>query len=259
MEENKHCAGGPSGRSKCVCGAAPFLIGVAVALAFGWWVFPGLLFSKQSQPFFFSHAIHKEQKACADCHTLREDGSFGGFPKLETCMECHQDSLLTAEPDANATPAEVAAYKAEKTFVEEYVIPGKEVPWVAHQKQPDNVFFSHSAHFQKCYTCHLTMKGRLNLGTPADPEKLCMTCHPSLAELDKNIPVQKNMLTGYSSTTKKMWECEKCHANPGHFSNDGVELPQGADHSVAGKLRSVNPHVQKGRTAANNACYTCHK
>jgi hypothetical protein len=128
------------------------------------------------------------------------------------------------------------AYEAEKAFIADYVLTGKEVPWLAHQKQPDNVFFSHAAHFQKCYKCHLTMRGKQDIGTPQNPQKLCMTCHPSLTELDKGIPAERNMLTGYSKTTLKMWQCEQCHANPGHYYYDG-----------------------KGRTAANNACFTCHK
>ena len=237
MEKNTHGEQGgpcPSGRA---CGAAPFLIGVVMALAFGWWVFPGLLFSKQSQPFFFSHVIHAEKAgtACADCHSFRADGSFTGLPKLAACADCHQD-IQTPEPGAKSTPEEIAAYKSEKIFVEEYVRRNREVPWLVHQKQPDNVFFSHAAHFNKCYSCHLTMKGGHNLGVPADPQKLCMTCHPSVKALSRNIPVQKNILSGYSSTTMKMWECEACHAGPGHYYDDG-----------------------KGRTAANNACYTCHK
>lgn len=237
MEENKHGAGDASCRLKCACGVVPFLIGVAVALAFGWWVFPDLIYSKQSQPFFFSHSIHLDTAglSCADCHSFRADGSFAGLPDLASCAGCHQD-IMTAEPTADSTPKEKAAYEAEKVFVEEYVRTEKEVPWLVHQYQPDNVFFSHAAHFNKCYQCHLTMKGRLNLGTPDNPQKLCMTCHPSVEELDKNIAVASNVLTDYSKTTMKMWECERCHAHPGHFYNDG-----------------------KGRTAANNACYTCHK
>lgn len=237
MEENKNCTNGTAGRSSCVCGAAPFLLGAILALAFGWWVFPDLIFSKQSQPFYFSHKVHVDTAgiSCADCHSFREDGSFTGVPTLQTCASCHED-VVTAEPGPDSTKAEIAAYEAEKTFVEEYVKGGKTVPWLVHQKQPDNVFFSHAAHFEKCYSCHLTMKSRLNFGTPDNPQKLCMTCHPSLEELDKGIPVEKNVLTDYSRTTMKMWECEACHAHPGHFYNDG-----------------------KGRTAANNACYTCHK
>ena len=237
MEENKHGTGSQCCRSKCVLGVMPFLIGVLVALAFGWWVFPDMIYSKQSQPFFFSHSVHVGDAgaSCADCHSFRDDGSFVGFPTLETCAGCHEE-IMTAEPGPGASKQEIAAYEAEKVFVEEYVRAGKPVPWLTHQKQPDNVFFTHAAHFNKCYTCHLTMKGDLNFGSPENPQKLCMTCHPSLEELDKNIPVQVNWLSDYSRTTMKMWECEKCHAHPGHYYRFG-----------------------QGRTAANNACYTCHK
>ena len=109
MEKNKHGADDGACRCKCACGAAPFLIGVAVALAFGWWIFPGLLFSKQSQPFFFSHAVHIEKVGanCIDCHSFRKDGTFTGLPKLSACADCHQD-IMTAEPDEKSTPAEVA-------------------------------------------------------------------------------------------------------------------------------------------------------
>ena len=239
MEENKHCADGTSCRAKCALSAVPFLVGFVVALAFGWWVFPGLLFSDQAQPFYFSHSVHIETvgASCADCHTFREDGSWAGYPTLETCAGCHSD-IVTAEPGPDSTKEEIAAYEAEKIFVEQYVNTGREVPWATHQKQPDNVFFSHAAHFEKCYACHSTMKDDrgLNLGSVDSPDKLCMTCHPSLEELDRNIPVEVNALSGYSRTTMKMWECEQCHANPAHYYNDG-----------------------KGPTAANNACYTCHK
>jgi len=237
MEENKNCTGGKASRSSCICGAAPFLLGVIVALAFGWWVFPDLIFSKQSQPFYFSHNTHvdKAGMSCAGCHTFRADGSFTGTPTLSSCAACHAD-ILTPEPDDKSTKAEIAAYQAEKTFVNDYVRKGAPVPWQVHQMQPDNVFFSHAAHFMKCYDCHLTMKGKLNLGTPDNPDKLCMTCHPSIEQLEAGLPVQSNVLTGYSRTTMKMWECERCHAHPGHFYNDG-----------------------KGRSAANNACFTCHK
>lgn len=239
MEENKHCADGSTCRPKCSCGAAaPFLAGLIVALAFGWWVFPGQVFSEKPQPFFFSHKVHADAgKSCADCHSFREDGSFAGFPTLESCMECHADptSFMTAEPDAKSTHEERAAYEAEKTFLTEYVATGREIPWKAHQKQPDNVFFSHAAHFQKCFGCHSGMEGKL-MYSEEDPQNLCMNCHPSVEELDKGLAYKENALTKYSMRTMKMWECEKCHANPEHFYDDG-----------------------KGPTAANNACYTCHK
>jgi hypothetical protein len=236
MEEKKNCTCGPQGRKRLGV-AVPFLIGVVLALIFGWAIFPDLMFSDKKQPLFFSHETHTETAgmSCLDCHSFRDDGSFAGVPDVETCATCHQD-MMTAEPDKDSTPEQKAAYAAEKVLMEDYIQGGKELPWKIHQKQPDNVFFSHATHFKACFTCHLTMKGDKNLGTPEDPQRLCMTCHTPLDELNKNIPVQENVLTGYSRTTMKMWECESCHALPGHFYNDGT-----------------------GRTAANNACYTCHK
>ncbi|MDR1947177.1 MAG: cytochrome c family protein [Desulfovibrio sp.] len=237
MEENRHSADSATCRPKCISGLVPFLAGLVPALLFGWLVFPGLLFSKADEPFYFSHSTHltKGGATCADCHRFRDDGSFTGVPQRETCLSCH-DGILTPEPGPKATEVETAAYTAEKTFMEGYVKAVRDIPWVTHQKQPDNVFFSHAAHFSKCYTCHLTMKDKLSLGSPEDPQKLCMTCHPSTAELDKGQAPELNILTGYSRSTLKMSECERCHAHPGHFYDDG-----------------------KGRTVANNACYTCHK
>ncbi|MDR2124872.1 MAG: cytochrome c family protein [Desulfovibrio sp.] len=233
MEENKHSADGATCRLKCISGLAPFLAGLVPALLFGWLVFPGLLFTEAEQPFAFSHNVHltKAGATCADCHRFREDGSFTGIPQRETCVTCH-DGILTPEPAPNAAESESAAYTAEKTFIEDYVKVSKDIPWATYQKQPDNVFFSHAAHYAKCYTCHLTMKGRLSLGTPDEPQKLCKTCH---TWTEGQAP-EVNLLTGYSRDTMKMSQCEKCHAHPGHFYDDG-----------------------KGRTAANNACYTCHK
>ncbi len=240
MEENKHCADGSTGRPKCTCAAAaPFLAGLVVALAFGWWVFPGQVFSEKPQPFLFSHQVHVDAgKSCADCHSFREDGTFVGFPTLETCMECHADpdSPMTAEPGPDATREERAAYEAEVVFLKEYVAKEREIPWLAHQKQPDNVFFSHAVHFKRCFSCHGGQKGALHFTNTDAVANLCMNCHPSLEELDKGLLYEENALTGYSKRTMKMWQCEKCHAHPAHLYTNANR-----------------------RATANNACYTCHK
>ncbi len=237
MDENKHCEESQACRSKCCCNPLPFILGIAVALAFGWWVFPGMLYGQKEQPIFFTHKTHVETAglSCDTCHSFAADGSFTGLPRLDACNSCHagMDALQTPEPDSAETRR---AREAEVDFIKNYVMTGQEVPWIVHQKQPDNVFFSHAAHYKRCFSCHLTMKGDLNLGTPENPQRLCQTCHPSLEELDKQPPVGVNVLTGYSKTTMKMATCENCHAHPGHFYNDG-----------------------KGRAFANNACFTCHR
>jgi len=160
-------------------GIMPFLVGIAAALILGWWIFPHVLFSEHNQPFTFGHRSHLEQDLeCTYCHHYREDGSFDGVPGLESCVsaDCHAEIIA-------GTPA-------EKTFVNEYVKPGKEVPWKVYQKQPDNVYFSHIAH----------------------REYDCVRCHPDLEQTDSLPAVSRNKLTGYSRWTMTMDECERCHA-----------------------------------------------
>jgi hypothetical protein len=236
MEETKNCTKGSAGRSSWIYGAGAFFFGLVIALAFGWGIFPDLLFRTRTQPIAFNHILHADTQeiSCFTCHSFLEDGSFAGLPTKETCAACHQEP--PPEPAAGASGEEQESYAKRKLLTTVYIQGDKVLSWEAHQRQPDNVFFSHAAHYKACFTCHLTMKGDLNMGTPEDPRRLCMTCHPSVQELTENIPVQENILTGYSRTTMKMWKCESCHAFPGHFSNDGA-----------------------GRTVANNACYTCHK
>lgn len=208
MEEKQKSGG-------ILASAAPFILGLVLALTFGWWIFPGLLFSAKQQPVAFKHSTHTELKDCGDCHYLRDDGSWAGFPSTETCAECHMD------PQGDS--------KAELEYIRDYVEKEKEVKWLVHQYQPDNVFFSHAAHkIQDCAVCHLEWDPEQN--DKFNMNDFCMTCHPSVEELD-NKPVLENKLTGYSKTTMKMWQCERCHANPSHY----------------------------GMTNSNNACYTCHK
>ncbi|ACV67572.1 menaquinone reductase multiheme cytochrome c subunit QrcA [Desulfohalobium retbaense] len=161
-------------------GALPFLLGLAAALIFGWWGFPQILYSQKDQPFRFSHEVHEMQgMACSDCHYYREDGSFAGLPSLSDCTQCHFD-VMTGDP-------------AEKTFIEEYVYPEKEIDWKVYQKQPDNVYFSHIAH----------------------DDYDCSRCHPDMAGRDDMPTYKENRITGYSKDTMKMWQCERCHAENG--------------------------------------------
>lgn len=177
--------------SKQSGGVLPFFIGFLAALVVGWAVLPGLFYEKLEQPIRFSHKYHVEEEGmdCESCHFFREDGSYAGMPTNEMCEECHYD-VLGEDP-------------AEEKYVREYVDKGVEVPWLVYQYQPDNVYFSHLAHefFE------------------------CTDCHPDLAANDTPPPVYKNILTGYTKQTMKMWKCERCHAENGQ----------------------------------SNACYVCHK
>ena len=68
-------------------GPAPFIVGLVVALVFGWWIFPELLFSRQDQPVQFSHETHLKDASldCSVCHHLRADGTFDALPSTKDC------------------------------------------------------------------------------------------------------------------------------------------------------------------------------
>jgi len=169
---------------KAVLGGVIFLAGFALALVFGWVIFPGLLFSQKNQPINFSHAAHQDS-SCEDCHTFRDDGTYTGIPKLENCVQCHESQMGQSED--------------ERILVEEYIQNEKEIPWKVYTWQPDNVYFSHAAHKVK--------------------NVACTECHRDVTNEQKNPAYKQNRITGYSSETMKMVECEKCHAQKGASNN----------------------------------------
>jgi len=198
-------------------GSVYFAAGLILALFVGWVLFPIILYSHQEQPLNFSHAIHtdpyivemiygdRDVEICLYCHAFRDDGSFIGIPKLEVCMECHNDP----EYPWGESPE-------EKKFLNKYVAKGKEIPWLSYFRQPDSVYFSHIAHVKR---------GNID----------CRICHGDHAETHQLPAYKKNRLTGYSiniwgenitgykSNTwdrMKMDDCAECHTESGHEENN---------------------------------------
>ncbi len=198
-------------------GLVYFAVGLISALFVGWVLFPIILYSHQEQPLNFSHAIHTDPDiisgmggdgdvgTCLHCHTFRDDGSFAGIPKLEVCMECHNDPeyLWGESPD-------------EVELLNKYVAEGKEIPWLSYFRQPDSVYFSHIAHVKM---------GNID----------CRTCHGAHAETHQLPVYKKNRLTGYSINVwgenitgyksniwdrMKMDDCAECHVKSGHEENN---------------------------------------
>ncbi|MGB9499851.1 MAG: menaquinone reductase multiheme cytochrome c subunit QrcA [Dissulfuribacterales bacterium] len=172
-----------------------FIVGFLASLVIGWVVFPKLLYSQKKQPFDFSHAVHMEEvdDGCESCHFFRDDGSFAGVPKLEQCVDCHEEAQGESEDEA--------------VFLNKYVAKGKEVPWLIYSKQPDCVFFSHAAHVKmskmECSECH---------GNIGESEHLRVYEENRITGVSRDI-WGKN-IGGFKKNTwdrMKMDDCSECH------------------------------------------------
>ncbi len=193
-----------------------FIIGLTLSLIVGWIIFPKLLYSKKEQPFDFSHALHNEMvEDCQSCHFFREDGSFAGVPKLAQCVDCHMDIQGDTEDEA--------------VFVNEYVIPGREVPWLVYSEQPDCVFFSHAAHVKA---------GGMD----------CKTCHGPIGQSTSLKPYEENRITGYS---RDIWG----HNIAGIKKNtwDRMKMDDCSECHVQMGVNQTSVQTEKG------ACFVCHK
>jgi hypothetical protein len=177
-----------------------FAAGLSATAALGWGALPALLFARAEQPLRFSHLTHTSGKVgskCEDCHAFEGDGRFAGIPRLETCAGCH------SEPQGDSAD--------ERRLVEEYVAPGREIPWLVYARQPEHVFFPHAAH---------VTRGQLS----------CAACHGGHGETDTLRPFEANRVSGESRDVwgpsmsrlrnppgrgMKMSDCEGCHAARG--------------------------------------------
>ncbi len=197
----------PSGETDASGAGGPiilfFILGLAASLIVGWVVFPKLLYSQKNQPIEFNHVLHNElvEDGCESCHFFREDGSYHGVPKLDQCIECHEE-VNGEDPE-------------EARFVNEFVANNREVPWLIYSRQPQNVFFSHAAHVKM---------GEID----------CVVCHGHIGE-SESLPIYKeNRISGYSidiwgrriSGIKrntwdrmKMDDCADCHRREGVNQN----------------------------------------
>ena len=173
-----------------------FLVGLVIALAIGWVVYPTLLYSEKEPPVQFNHELHNYEvsNGCESCHYFREDGTFSGVPTLNDCIDCHEYPIGDSEE--------------EMKFVEEYMEKGQEVPWLVYSRQPDCVFFSHAAH---------VIKAGMS----------CEECHGPIGTSTSLKTYQENRITGYSRDiwgddltgifkknpwdSMKMDDCAKCH------------------------------------------------
>lgn len=194
-----------------------FILGLAASMVIGWVVFPKLLYSKKHQPIDFNHAVHVNEvdDSCQSCHYFREDGTFSGIPDLESCMECHEEMLGVSEE--------------ETRFYEEYVVTGKEVPWLVYAQQPDCVYFSHVAH--------------VKMG-----EMDCVACHGHIGESDHTPVYEQNRISGYS---RNIWG----HNISGIKRNswDRMKMDDCSECHMRENVHQTSVQTKKG------GCFVCHK
>jgi hypothetical protein len=176
-----------------------FLFGLSTMLAAGWIGFPAMLYRQSAQPLQFNHRVHKEKASmdCATCHAIRDDATFAGIPKIESCGTCHSAALGTTQ--------------AEKQLVDEYVTPNREIPWKVYSRQPDNVRFSHATHVNRaklqCERCH---------GGHGDTTQLRVYEQNRISGYSRDIWGHTMTRTGLrAGEGMKMTDCEGCHAEKG--------------------------------------------
>jgi len=183
-----------------------FATTLCAGMAAGWVGLPAVLYERLPQPLAFDHVRHTTGAGlgCADCHELTA-GRGQGLPRTAKCAECHAQAI--------------GASAAEKRLVDEYVTPGREIPWLVHARQPDNVWFPHTPH--------------------AAAKVACERCHGARGASTKVEPFERNRLTGYS---RDLWGHSP--ARLGRAPGDGMKMTD----CIACHRRS---HVE-------DACLDCH-
>ena len=172
-----------------------FAAGMGAALAVGWLGLPRLLYQREAQPLQFSHVVHTETagQSCTDCHRFDADGRFLGIPALETCAACHSEPLGDSAD--------------EQRLVQDFIRPGREIPWRVYARQPDLTWFPHAQHVRLA-------------------ELACERCHGPQGRSDHLRAFERDRVSGYSRDVwgrnvagfataewdgMKMGDCSSCH------------------------------------------------
>jgi len=194
-----------------------FALGLIASLILGWVIFPQVLYSQKRQPVDFNHVLHEEEvdDSCDSCHFFREDGTFSGVPKLDQCIDCHEE-VNGEDPE-------------EEKFVNEYVVKGREVPWLIYSRQPQNVFFSHAAHIKM---------GQMD----------CVTCHGHIGESESLKIYEENRISGYS---RDIWG-----QNMAGIKRNSWDRMKMNDCSECHIKENVN---QNSVQTLKGGCFVCHK
>jgi hypothetical protein len=175
------------------------------------------------QPVPFSHSIHAGQLGmdCRYCHNGVDKSWFANLPSASTCMNCHNqvlkdDPRLQIIPDSatNNTP----------------------IAWVQVHKVPDYVYFNHSVHVSRGFSC--------------------VECHGRIDQMDE-VRHDKSF---------SMTFCLDCHRNPAAAIRPPDKVTSlgwawSTNAAEAEKLQEVNgkKFVHDWKVESLQSCSACHR
>lgn len=137
-----------------------------------------------AQPIPYDHALHVGQLGmdCRYCHSFVEHSGHANVPSANTCWNCHQHV-------AKGSPKLKPLRDAIGVDADHQKLPGKAgegepIEWVRVHRNPDYVFFDHSAHLNRGISCE--------------------SCHGKVNEME----------VVYQAESHSMGWCLDCHRNP---------------------------------------------
>ncbi|MCB0335321.1 MAG: cytochrome c3 family protein [Bdellovibrionales bacterium] len=113
---------------------------------------------RPEQPIKFSHITHVQKNGmeCQFCHWNVTKSPFASIPEVETCAGCHGESVPGTGALKITGTADSQKEEIKKLF-DEYIKPGKQIPWTKVHVMPDHVRFTHERHIKagvNCQSCH---------------------------------------------------------------------------------------------------------
>ena len=150
--------------------------GAGVVVGFAYYATPKSLRVgyQPTQPIAYDHELHVGQLGldCRYCHSFVEHAGQANIPSASTCWNCHQHVRKDSEKLAPLRRAYDKDYPGYD---------GEPLKWVRVHKNPDYVFFNHSAHVNRgvsCVSCH----GKVNEMPVVYQAKshsmgFCLECH----------------------------------------------------------------------------------
>ena len=154
------------------------------------------------QPVAFSHNIHAGQLGmdCRYCHNAVEKSWYSNIPTAGLCMNCH-NQVLKDDP--------------RLALVRESAATGKSIPWVQIHKTPDFVYFNHSVHVTRgfsCVECHGPVN-KMDEVRHAQPFSMafCLACHRDPAAKIRPLDKITNLDWKWSDDPKEAARLQQLH------------------------------------------------